>query len=346
MLPLLLTLMLLDGEPPMGGVRHGGLEIGGRGVKATVVEVLPSGVIRRLMSKTQPTKLTVLEGGKYRGVTIDQTAEAMSRYAKEMREEWKVPAERIHVVGSSGVPIASNVDDLKKAVKKAAGKDLVFIDDRTEVDLGIEGIIPRADRAKSISLDIGGGNTKGGYRPEGGELVYVAVPLGSVTFTDRVAAEVKKGATAAEALANLRESELVKPLKKGAAMMPELGKRTHVYLSGGMVWAMICAVKPEAAERAYVPFKAEDIDAFVALVKKHEGKLPLSLVDGVKDEKLRGLARAELRAALKVYPPENLRAGAEILGALSESFALKGKTLIFPRNGAFGWLTAYIARAK
>jgi exopolyphosphatase/pppGpp-phosphohydrolase len=345
MLPLLLTL-LLDGDPPAGGVRYAGLEIGGRGVKATVVEVLPSGVIRRLMSKTQPTKLTVLEDGKFRGVAIDQTAEAMSKYAKEIREMWKVPDERIHAVGSSGVPAASNVDDLKKAVKKATGKALVFINDRTEVELGIEGIIPKADRPKSISLDIGGGNTKGGYHTDGGKLAYVAVPYGSVSFADRIAAEVKKGTDPAEAAAKLREMELVAPLKKGAAAMPGLEKRTHVYLSGGMVWAMIAAVKPEALDRAYVPFTAADIDAFIARIKKHGGKLPLSLTDDIKDEKLRERARAELKTALKVYPPENLRAGAEILSALSESFALKGKTLIFPRNAAFGWITAYIAREK
>ncbi|MBY0231103.1 MAG: hypothetical protein K2W96_17600 [Gemmataceae bacterium] len=342
MLPLLLVMLA---DEPAGGVRHAGLEIGGRGVKALVVEVLPSGVIRRLMAKTQPTKLTTLEDGKYRPAAIDDTARAMSKYAKEIRDEWKVPPERLRVVGSSGVPLASNLADLKGAVKKATGKELAFIDEKTEVALGFEGIIPKADRPKAVSLDIGGGNTKGGYVPEKGPLVYAAIPLGSVTYNDKVGAHAKKeGVPHAEAARKLAEAELLAPLKKGAAAMPELGKRSHAYLSGGMVWAFVSATKPEAVDRAYVPFKSEDVAAFVALVRKNGGKLPESVLDGIKDEGVKARAKKELLAALRVYPPDHLVAGAEILAALVEAFGLESKTLVFPRHGAHGWLTAYVTR--
>ena len=345
MFPLLLALLLA--EPPMGGVRHGGLEIGGRGVKATIVELRPDGVIRRILARTQPTKLTVLEGGKYRTAAIDDTAAAMSRYARLFREDYKIPPERIHVVGSSGVPIAENVADLKSAVKKATGKDLVFIDDKTEVELGIEGIIPKADRPKAISLDIGGGNTKGGYILEKGPLVYAAIPLGSVTFHSQVAAHARaNGVPHGAAARKLAETEVVAPLKKSAMAMTELPKRTHVYLSGGMVWAFISASKPEAIDRALVPFTSAEVEAFVERVRKNEGRLPANLLDHIKDADIKERASKELRTALKVYPPESLVSGAEILQALVTAFELKGKTLVFPRNGAHGWLTAYIARDR
>src|SRR5205085_978870 len=126
---------------------HAGIELGGRGIKATILEVGPGGVFRRVFSQTHNTTLSAL--------------------------------------------------DEKGAFRKEA-----------------------------LSLDIGGGNTKGGYQSDGKPLVYLAIPLGSVTFTEKVKARVKgSGESFAEAAAGLREKELLKPLSDGARAMPDLPRR-------------------------------------------------------------------------------------------------------------------------
>jgi hypothetical protein len=323
---------------------YAGIEIGGRGVKATVVEARPDGVYKRLFSKTQNTTLSVLKDGAFDKNAIDDTVSAISGFIKTISEKYKLPASRIVVVGSSGVPKASNRDAFVAAVKKATGKDLRFIDDLTEVELTIAGIVPKEERERSIALDIGGGNTKGGYKPAGAPLVYVAIPLGTVTFTQRITREAKaQGIPFADAAARLREDELIAPLSKGAKAMPELAKRKRVYLSGGSIWAMVSLIHPEALDRVYVTFTAADVAAFRELVRKKPGTFPEPDMSRITAQELKQRALKEVKTVQRVYSPDNLLAGAEILSALVKAFDLEGRTLIFPRNGAVGWLTAYIA---
>jgi exopolyphosphatase/pppGpp-phosphohydrolase len=341
----LLTAVILAGPARAAESKiYAGIEIGGRGVKATVVGVQPDGVYRRLFTQTHNTTLSVLKEGAFDKDAIDDTVDAIQNFIKTITAKYKLPAERVVVVGSSGVPKASNRDKFVAAVKKATGKELRFIDDRTEVELTILGIVPREERGRSIALDIGGGNTKGGYKPAGAPLVYFAVPLGTVTFTQRVAKEAKaRDISFAEAAARLRESELVVPLSKGAREMPELAKRNRVYLSGGTVWAMVTLLKPEGVDRAYVTFTMADVEAFRALVRKKTNGFPAADMSRITAPELKKRAEKERERVRGAYSAENLVAGAEILSALVKAFDLEGRTLVFPRNGYVGWLAAYIA---
>ncbi len=346
--PLLLAAFLLPGPARAQDSRlHAGIEVGGSGVKATVVESKPGGLYERLFSKTYRTKLTVLDRGAFRPEAIAETARLIAELRDTIRKAYRLPDERIVIVGSSGVPRASNRDVLVAAVKKAVGKEMRFIDDKTEVELTIAGVVPRGDRARSWSLDIGSGNTKGGYKPEGKPLVHVSVPLGVVTFTQKAQQEAKaRGASFTETAARLRHGALVAPLKAGTREMPELALRKRVYLSGGAVWALVSILKPRQVGQAYVTFTAADVAAFRALVVKAEGKAPVVDLSTIANRDLRERAAREVRTVNKVYSPENLLAAAEILTALVEAFDLKERTLIFPRNAAVGWLAAYVAGEK
>jgi hypothetical protein len=325
---------------------YAGIEVGGKGVKAIVVEAVPGGLYKRLFAKTHNHTLSILKAGAFDKDAMDDAVAAIKGFIKTITTQFKAPEAKIIVMGSSGLPKASNRDDFVAAVKKATGKEMRFIDDRTEVELTIAGVVPKEDRAKSISLDIGSGNTKGGYKPAGSPLVYVAVPLGTETFTQRVKKEAAdKGIPFAEAAAKLSPIDLVAPLSKGAKLMPELEKRRRVYLSGGLIWAMISLVKPAEVARPYVKFRASDVEAFQALVVKSDG-YPSPDFGKIDDERLRKWAEKEWKNVTKVYTKANLVAGAEILSALVKSFDLKDRTLIFPRNGYVGWLAAYIAGEK
>src|SRR4051794_7979492 len=141
----LLPLVLLAGPADAGSV-HAGIEVGGKGVKATVVEVAPGGPFRRLFGRTHNTPLSVLDNGAFRQPAIDDAARAIAGFYKTFRDTYKLPPERIHIVGSSGMPQATNRAAFVKAVKKATGKDMRFIDDKMEVALTIAGVVPKSER--------------------------------------------------------------------------------------------------------------------------------------------------------------------------------------------------------
>ncbi len=218
---------------------------------------------------------------------------------------------------------------------------MTFIDARREVELSLEGTVPEKYVGESLLLDIGSGNTKGGYR-DAADCVSVSVPYGSVTFADLVKSRSDK-APFADAAAALRDEVLAPALKKALADKPELAKRERVYLSGGAAWALATLIHP--GDRGdYVALTAEDVDAYRALLRKDPAAFPAVDLSGVADAAAREAAEKEIAQVKSVFKPEQLIAGAELLKGLSGAFDFaKGKTVFFARDAQVGWILAYVA---
>ncbi len=228
---------------------YGGIEIGAKGVKAAVIDATGGADgfhVRTLMSATKNTTLAagLASSGKFDAAALKDTAAAVAAFADQMRKDHMVPAERIYVVGSSGLLAALGADKdavqanrrtLEDAVSTASGLTMTFIDAQREVELSVEGTIPTKYADSALLLDVGSGNTKGGFRGPGSDCVSMSVPYGSVTFADLIKTRSEKTAFADEAAA-LREEVLAPALKNAIADKPELAKRERIYLSGGAVW--------------------------------------------------------------------------------------------------------------
>ena len=124
--------------------------------------------------------------------------------------------------------------------------------------------------------------------------------------------------------------------------MPGLDKRKQAYLSGGIVWAMITLTRPQDVDRPYVEFKASEARAFRKLVRATKGKVPPPDLSKIESAERRRRAEKDIAAVGRAYGPEYLVAGAELLEALTGSFNLEGRALVFPRHAQVGWLSAYI----
>ncbi len=333
---------------------HGGIEIGGKGVKATVVDMTkgPAGPeVKVLLSDSRSTAVTagLATKGRFDDTALKATADAVAQFAGILRRDHKLPAARIHVVGSSGLfsalegkpeAIKLNRQLLADTIRTACELQMDFIDEEMESRLSIAGIIPPDRAGDAILLDVGGGNTKGGCRV-GKDYVTFSVPFGSVTFAD--AAAKQKGDTLAQRLAAAREMLLLPALRKDLEGKPELRKREVVYLSGGAAWALATLVHP-AEQGAFVTLTAADVRTLHSMIANARTDFPMPDLSTIKDEKLRLLAEKELAKVKESYRAEQLRAGAEVLLGLSEEFRLeKAKQVIFVRHAQIGWLLAYIA---
>jgi exopolyphosphatase/pppGpp-phosphohydrolase len=335
---------------------HGGIEIGAKGVKATVLDVTdgPDGYEAKvLMSATRNTALTagLASAGRFEAGALKETSAAVAHFAEQMRKEHKVPDSRIYVVGSSGLfsalepqttDIVANQALLAAAVKEASGLPIRFITVQREIELSIAGIVPARRAADSLLLDIGGGNTKGGYCEAGKECVTVSIPYGSVTFADLVMKRAEKGKYAETAEA-LRADVLVPALRKGIDKRPELLERKRIYLSGGAVWALASFIRP-SDRRSYVALTAADIAAYRKLLLETPDAFPKVDLSTIENPKVREAAYKEIERVKKVYQPRQLLAGAEILQALSSEFHFdREKKLSFARNAPTAWILAYVA---
>jgi hypothetical protein len=350
----LAVLLVLAAAPARAEV-HGGIEIGAKGVKATTIDVTPGAdgpEVKVLKSGIRNTTLVsgLAAAGRFDPAALKDTADAVAAFAEQMRTEGKVPPERIHVVASSGLfaPLArkeqalkENQDALATAVKEACGLAMDFLDVNREIELSIAGIVPDKQEGTALLLDVGSGNTKGGYREPGKGCVTVSIPFGSVSFADLVKKQAGPGSFA-DAADRLREEKLVPALRKSAEGKPGLLDRERVYLSGGAVWALATLVRP-GDRSGYVPLTVDDIAAYRKLVSRDLDAFPQVDLSSIADPATREAARQEIARVKDVFTPRQLLAGAEILEALAAELHFgKGTKVCFARNAPTGWLLAYV----
>jgi exopolyphosphatase/pppGpp-phosphohydrolase len=341
---------------PVRAETHGGIEIGAKGVKATVLDVTDGDGgygVKVLLSATKNTKLTegLKSSGRFDDAALRDAAGAVAQFAAQMDKDHRVPPERLHVVGSSGLfsaiekkpdAVRMNQDLLAAAVRDACGLKVTFIDVKREVELSVVGTIPPKDGGRAILLDIGGGNTKGGYCDGDKDCVSFGIPYGSVTFTDRVKDHAGKEGFAASAEA-LRTEVLVPELKKAVEGKPELTRRPRIYLSGGACWALATLVHP-GDRSAYVVLTANDVDTYRQMLVAAKGEFPTPDLSRIIDPEVREAARKEIEQVKGVFKPEQLLAGAAILKALSDEFGFAGdKRVTFVRHAQVAWILAYVA---
>jgi exopolyphosphatase/pppGpp-phosphohydrolase len=351
----LFAVVFLAAVPAARADVHGGIEVGAKGVKAAVIDVTGGAdgyEVKTLMTATQNTTLTagLAASGRFEAGALKDTAAAVAKFAEQMRKDHKVPAEHLHVVGSSGLfsalgdnkdAVKENRDALAAAVRDAAGLTMSFIDVEREVELSITGIVPAKYAAAALLLDVGGGNTKGGYRDGDQKPVSVSVPYGSVTFTDLVKKRDDKKPFADNAAA-LREEVLVPALRKSAEGKSGLLKKERIYLSGGACWALATLVRP-GDRAAYVAVTADDVEAYRKLLLAKPGEYPTPDLSGIADAAVREAAQKEIEQVKATFKPEQLLAGAEILKALAGEFEFgKDKKVYFARNAQVGWILAYV----
>jgi exopolyphosphatase/pppGpp-phosphohydrolase len=349
--------LALPGFLTPGAIRaavHGGIEIGAKGVKALVVEATGNGEDVRVKIKLSDTTNTALVAGiagtgRFTQKALDDTVGAVKKYYNRFRGEFQITPQHIYVVGSSGLfaPIAAKPDLIKEnqtrlamAIKEQLNLPLTYIDVRREVELSIVGTLPNNRRKTGILIDVGGGNTKGGCQTGPGKFATFGFPFGTVTFS---ALARKNRARDARALSQLCDKTVVPLLKSKLSDLPSLANRDRVYLSGGVVWALATFTHPTAS-RTFTALTRKDVKAFEAGLAAHPGEYPEPDLSAVKDKELRRRALAEIARVKKVYRPEQLLAGTQIVKSVFQHLG-SDRQFFFARHGYLGWILAYVNEA-
>lgn len=353
--------------PNAQGTVYGGIEVGSKGIKATAIHVTEGDEgynVKLIYAEVVNTTLMQLKDNKFVPDVLRDTMQAVGKLLARMKDEYGVPTDRISIIGSSGLR-ADNPQDLVNAIREKTGKTMSFLDVETEVQLSIVGTIPQRYRTKSgwadnrgisVLIDVGSGNTKGGYQtirqvPTGEpdyDYVTVSIPKGTVSFTNEINQAAGDDADLTVFARKARELSPVSvrvALRKEMERKPGLFNRQRVYLTGGIVWAMTTLLHPED-RRTFVPVTAEDIDTFYRIVTTDpqglQKLLNPNLEKRISNRQVRLEAEKEIESVRNTFSPRNLIAGAEILKAVNRDFHLSGKRIRFARFGYLSWILSYV----
>src|SRR5262249_32132368 len=168
---------------------------------------------------------------------------------------------------------------------------------------------------------------------------------GTVSFTRRITTSVKEASKDFVSQADaLRENRFTEPLRDELERRPGLANRNSVFLSGGIVWALVKVVQPETANDPLVRITVADIEKFHQRLTKSPNVFPEPALSGIADLKIREQAAKDVQRVRDTFTTENLLAGAEILRGIGRAFHLEQsqKTIYFARDGYIAWIYAYV----
>ncbi|WP_134389115.1 Ppx/GppA phosphatase family protein [Flavobacterium psychrophilum] len=318
-----------------------GIEIGSKGIKMSVLDVknIRRGdfEIKSYWSENIGIAKGIAIDGNLAKEDIDKAAATvLSNYIK-IKNDFKVTDENIFIVGSSGVAMANNTQELIDKVKLSINKNLDFIDAQTEGKMLLKGCVPPSDYKDSIILDIGGGNTKGGYIDVRNNDTFVFFPLsvnyGTITLTEAVIKKTRKDDISEY---NDKSFGFLPTLRDQVNAMynasPVALEKDKIFMSGGAVWAFYTLYNGVAKEN-FNKFNLEDVLNYDAVLKNNFRKFE----ELAKTDK-------DVEKVLKTYSQKHLISGSNILLVCLEAIPkVNSKKLYFAKEGQIAWLVSYIA---
>jgi exopolyphosphatase/pppGpp-phosphohydrolase len=342
---------------------HAGIEIGSKSIKAIAIQISePDGRVKIVHTEVINNKLTQYKEGNITPEAIAGIAQTVGALYRRIQQDYQVLQEQTHIIVCSDIR-ANNISELTITITQKTGKNVTLLDMQSEASLSIAGTIPRRyqdratwfdNRGMSALIDVGNGNIKGGYQqirimPKGKpDYVFFTfgIPHGTLTFTDEVlqaagsAANLREFAVHAKILS---EKSVREPLQQEMEKRPGLITRKKIYLSGGIVWAMVTLLYPQDRQ-SLVPITAEDIDDFYTRAVNNPESLLRPNLSQIRIKQTRLEAEKELETVRSTFTPQNLVAGAEILRNVARVFELTGKDkeMLFARFSNLSLLLSYL----
>ena len=339
---------------------YAGIEVGSKGVKMSLIEMgrnaKKTGNIHMLKDTAVNTDFINFNKSSFNG-----TLNALSGLYLTALEKYSIPSQNIFTAISSGVKVQAEkegkttmisalVDSFRIKIKeKERVVTLIGVED--EARLSHLGIVPESRRYSTFLIDIGSGNTKGGYFPSGNtsNLRLFQLSWGTKSVANETNKRLEEDKTLQNygrqlhrVLAGSAETEIVYAVNvSGAYNMSD-----NIAVSGGIAWAVATLIYPELAENQVIPVSFKDVEEFTELIANNptrysEGEIIRRISDKSIDQ---NTIRNQVKQVHKVFDQRALMAGSGLLLKIMRQFegVKEKKQFYLVKNGAVGWISAFV----
>ncbi len=339
---------------------YAGIDIGSKGVKLSILEIgrnaQKSGAFNVLKDTAVNTDFI-----SFTQPAFQSTLNGLSKLYDVALNDYKIPPDRIFTVISSGIKIQADKEDKMSWVNQLIGafktnisepgRTVPVIDVVEEARLSHLGIVPDTRRYTTFLIDIGSGNTKGGYFPNGNtkELKLFQLSWG----TKSTANATEKRCDEDKSLANFNRqlgrvllgaenTEIVYAVNEsGAYPMSD-----NIAFSGGIAWSLANLVYPELIDNSVVPVTYDDLAKFnEKLYTNYAAVSDSAILKTITDPSLDKAAIArEIKRVNQVFDQRALMAGTGLLLKIMRQFdgVWEKKQFFLVKNGQVGWISAYV----
>jgi hypothetical protein len=339
---------------------YAGIEVGAKGVKMSILEIgknaQKSGAFNVLKDTSLNSDFISFSPASYQA-----TLAAFTNLYIIAKNQYNIPAESIFTVISSGVKVQADkagknpwlknlIDSFKLNVKEPK-REVAVIDVMQEARLSHLGIVPESRRYTTFLIDIGSGNTKGGFFPNGDTKMLKLFQLSWGTKSTANATEKRcdddktidnynkqltRVLTAAE---NAEITYMVN--ESGAYPMSD-----YIAFSGGIAWSAATLLYPELVGNSVVPVTYDEMLKFnQRLYKNYTSVSDAAIVKSITDKTLDKVAIGnEVKRVNQVFDQRSLMAGTGLLLKIMRQFegVYEKKQFFLVKNGQVGWISAYV----
>jgi len=336
-----------------------GIEVGAKGVKMSVIEIGKNAQSTGTFNILKDTSVNT-DFISFSDPTFSATLNGLTALYTTASKEYKIPSKRIFTVISSGVKMQADKDNKAVWIKNLidsfrikvgeASRQVEVVNVMDEARLSHLGIVPDSRRYTTFLIDIGSGNTKGGFFPDGNTNNFKLFQLNWGTKstsneTDKRCADDKTlpnyNKQLARVLAAAENTDIVYAVNaSGAYPLSD-----NVAVSGGIAWAIAVLLHPELIDNPIVSVSYKEVEKFSeSLFKNFNTLTPAALTATITNKDDKDAALAEATRVLKVFDQKSLMAGTGLLLKIMRQFesSFESKQFFLVKNGQVGWVSAYV----
>ena len=336
-----------------------GIEVGSKGVKMSVIEIGKNAQTNGAFNILKDTSVNT-DFISFTDVTFQATLKGLCDLYNTAEVEYKVPAKNIFTVISSGVKMQAEKDTKQTWVNnlidsfrvniKDPNRKVEIIDVKEEGRLSHLGIIPDSRRYSTFLIDIGSGNTKGGFFPYGNtkDFKLFQINWGTKSTTNATNKNCGEDQTLENynkqlfrVLAGAENSEIIYAVNSSGAYPVS----DNVAVSGGIAWAVATLMHPEMIDKNIIPVSYAELEKFSSkLYNNFDALSPSFLTVNINLAEDKQVAFKQLTTVHKVFDQKAMMAGVGLLLKIFRQFesSFGGKQFFLIKNGQVGWVSAYV----
>ncbi|MEO5783330.1 MAG: hypothetical protein ABIQ07_08675 [Ginsengibacter sp.] len=341
-------------------VVYAGIDVGSKGVKLSILEISRKAKKLGSFNVLKDTAINT-DFISFTQPTFQATLNALTNLYTSVIKQYNIPSERIFVVISSGIKsqvekenkgywLKDLTDSFRLRVHEPR-REVAIIDVTEEARLSHLGIVPESKRYSTFLIDIGSGNTKGGYFPMGNTK---DIKLFQLTWgTKTVANETNKRCDDDKSIGNFKNqlfrvlageasTEIIYAVNSSGAY----NRSDNIAFSGGIAWSVATLIYPELLDNSVVPVTYDDVAKFNdRLLKSPKSFSDSAIIKTITDKSLNTQDIAsEVKRVNQVFDQKSLLAGTGLLLKIMRQFEgiYEKKQFFLVKNGQVGWISAYV----
>jgi len=339
---------------------YAGIEVGSKGVKMSVIEIGKNAQSRGAFNVLKDSSVNT-DFISFNSPSFEATLDGMSGLYSTLIKSYRIDPKFVYTVVSSGVKqqaekeqktdwINNLVDSFRTKINEP-DREVDVVGALDEARLSHLGIVPEARRYNTFLIDIGSGNTKGGYFPNGNtkdfKLFNVNWGTKSVAnVTDKRCGEDKSLLNFYKqlyrVLSEAENSEIIYAVNESGSYP----KSDNVAFSGGIAWSVATLMFPELIDNSVVGVTFDQVQKFYdRLYTNFNSVTEPSLVKNILDKSAdKSAISKEVKRVHQVFDQKSLLAGTGLLLKVMRQFQsiYEGKQFYLVKNGQVGWISAYV----